>query len=149
MTTSLEDHTTTLTTKSTTRPAAVGKGAGIGIGIALIANLAVFAIGSAGAPLRVVMTGDTDPSDLPVGAVIAASIAPILIGAFGLWLISRFAARGFEIWAAVAVVLAAVSITAPASLDIDTGSKVALACMHVIVGTSTVIGQVVARRDRA
>jgi hypothetical protein len=43
-------------------------------------------------------------------------------------------------------VLAVATIAAPVSLDIDTGSKVALALIHIAVGAAAIVGQALARR---
>ena len=139
---------TASTTDQTTTPGTIAKGAGIGAGLAVIANLVVFAIGNAGAPLRVITNG-AKPSDLAVGLVIAASIAPVIVAACGLWVFERFLTNGFRVWAITTMVLALVSIAAPMGLDIDTKSKFALALMHLAVGASTVVGQAVARRGGA
>ncbi len=66
-------------------------------------------------------------------------------GAAGLWLSHRFLANGFRIWAAVVVIVAVVSVAAPLGFDIDTGSKVALALMHVATGATAIIGQALVR----
>lgn len=134
-----------LTARSTPPVALLAKGAAIGSVIAIVANLIVFLIGSAGAPLQVVVGGDTEASDLPVGAVSVASIVPLLIGALGLWLAYRFVPKDFTVWSAVVVVLAVVSIVGPLGLDIDTGSKVALIVMHLATGAAAIIGQSLVR----
>lgn len=135
------------TTQTTPAVAVLAKGAAIGSAIALVANLIVFVIGNAGAPLQVVVGGDTEASDLPVGAVIGASIVPLLLGAIGLWLAYRFLPKSFTIWSAVVAVLAVVSIVGPLGLDIDTGSKVALTVMHLTTGAAAIIGQSLVRNS--
>ena len=127
--------------RSTPAFAVLAKGAAIGSAIALVANLIVFVIGNAGAPLQVVVGNATEASDLPVGAVIGASIVPLLVGAVGLWLAYRFLPKSLTVWSAVVAVLAVVSIAGPLGLDIDTGSKVALAVMHVATGAAAIVGQ--------
>jgi uncharacterized BrkB/YihY/UPF0761 family membrane protein len=131
--------------RSTPAVAVLAKGAAIGGAIALVANLIVFVIGNAGAPLQVVVGSDTESSDLPVGAVIGASIVPLLVGAVGLWLAYRFLPKSFTVWSAVVAVLAVVSIVGPLGLDIDTGSKVALTVMHFATGAAAIIGQSLVR----
>lgn len=142
------DATPTARTNRRATPATLAVGAAVGAAAAVVANLVVFAIGSIGAPLEVVMTGDTTASELPAAAVIGASIAPIVVGAVGLWIFERFLANGFRIWAVTAGVLAVVSIAAPAGLDVSTESKVALAVMHLVVGAAAIAGQLLARRRR-
>ena len=133
------------TARFTPAVAVLAKGAAIGSALALVANLVVFVIGNAGAPLQVVASGDTEASDLPVGAVIGASIVPLLVGAVGLWLAYRFLAKSFAVWSAVVAVLAVVSIVGPFGLDIDTGSKVALTVMHIATGAAAIVGQSIVR----
>ena len=128
-------------------PATLARGAGIGIGLALVANLIVFLIGSAGAPLQVIIGNDTTPSDLPIGAVIAASVVPLLIGAVGLGVLQRFLTKGMQIWTALVGVLTVASIVGPLGLDIDDGSKVALTIMHLATGAAAVIGQTLAHHS--
>ena len=147
MTTTIADPTRPDT--HTPTPATIAKGAGIGIGLALVTNVIVFAIGNAGAPLQVIMNGDTKPTDLAIAAVIAASIAPVIVGAVGLWVLQRFLDNGFRIWAIAALGLAAASVAAPLGLDISTDSKVALTLMHLAVGVSAVVGQAIVRRSEA
>ena len=139
----------TRTETHTPAPATIAKGAGIGIGLALVTNVIVFAIGNAGAPLQVIMNGDTKPTDLAIAAVVAASIAPVIVGAIGLWVLQRFLDNGFRIWAIAALVLAVASVAPPVGLDINTDSKLSLAIMHLVVGASAVVGQAIARRNEA
>ncbi len=141
------DSATASSATSSVRPIALG--GLIGIGCALVANLVVFAVGNIGAPLQVVAPGDTLAADLPVGAVIGASILPIVVGAIRLWVLERFLANGFRVWTILVVALAVVSIASPAGLDVDTGSKLALGAMHLLVGAAAVVGQTIARRSPA
>ncbi len=141
--------TATTTTSTTPSSAAIVKGGAVGIGLALVANTAVFLIGNAGAALQVVANGDRTPSDLPLGAVIAASIVPLIVGAVGLRLFERFRADGYRIWVTLAAVLAVVSVAAPLTMDTDSGSKVALTVMHLATGAAAITGHALARRRRA
>ena len=136
--------TTNFTTEAT--PATIAKGGAIGIGLALIANVAIYLVGNSGAPLQVVMSGDTAASDLLIGFVVGASLLPLVIAAAGLWVFERFLPNGFRLWAGTVAVLAVATIAAPVSLDVDTGSKVALALMHIAVGAAAIAGQALARR---
>lgn len=140
--------TTATITNSTTAatPATIAKGGAIGIGLALIATLAIYLVGNSGAPLQVVMAGDKLASDLPIGLVVGASILPLVMAAVGLWVFERFLANGFRVWAGTVAVLAVATIAAPVSLDVDTGSKIALALMHIAVGAAAIVGQALARR---
>lgn len=116
------------------------KGAALGAAAALVANLAIFLVGNAGAPLQVVTPGDTVASDLPIGAVIAASIVPLLLGTAVLWGLQKWRPNGATIWMWTAATLGVVSIASPASLDVDTGSKIALSIMHVATAVAAVVG---------
>ncbi len=135
------DERDTLAARSTPAFAVLGKGAAIGSAIALVANLIVFVIGSTGAPLQVVVGGDTEASDLPVGAVIGASIIPLLLGAVGLWLAYRFLPKSFTVWSAVVAVLAVVSIRGPVGGDNDNRAKVAPPGVHVATGAAAIDGK--------
>ncbi len=138
------DQAATVSTRA--QSSTLAKGAAIGAAIAVIANVIVFAIANSGAPVQVISGNDTVPSDLPIGPVIVASIMPIVVGAIGLWLLERFRPNGFRIWTILALVLAVVSIGGPLSLDIDTGSQVALTIMHLVVGVAAVAGHTIARK---
>ncbi len=140
---------TTAASSSTTHPSVVGKGAAIGAVLAVVINIIVFVIFNAGDPLQVVMQGDTEASDLPIGAVIAASIFPLIIGAIGLVVLERLRPNGLRIWTILVAVLVVLSMAGPIGLDVDSTSKLALAIMHVVVGAAAVVGQTVARGNRS
>lgn len=139
----------TETSSTTPSSATIVKGGAVGIGLALVANIVVFLIGNAGASLQVVANGDKTPSDLPLGAVIAASLVPLIVGAVGLRLFERFRVDGYRIWVALAAVLAVVSVAAPITMDTDSGSKVALTVMHLATGAAAITGHALARRRRS
>lgn len=125
----------------------IAKGGGIGLGLALLANLAIFLIARAGSPIQIVLSGETTASDLPIAAVVGASIVPLLAGAGALWVLERVRADGFRIWTVLAAGFTVLSVGAPLTLDIDNRSKAALAAMHVATGAAAIAGQFIARRS--
>ena len=50
---------------------------------------------------------------------------------------------------ALAAVIATVSVAAPLTMDTDSGSKLALAVMHLATGAAAITGHALARRRRA
>lgn len=122
------------------------RGTAIAVVIAAVMNLIVFAIGSLGEPVQVVEPGASAASDLPLVAVLFASVLPLLVGAAGLWLLEKVSARGFRIWIALVAVLVVASLASPLALDVDTTSKVVLSVMHFVVGGAAIMGQLLARR---
>jgi hypothetical protein len=139
---------TTITTPETTRP---WHGAAIGIGIALVANSMILLAGNAvmDGSIQVVAAGATTASDLPAIAVVAAGVVPLLLGAAGLWLLSRVRPGGaYQVWRNIVVVLTIVSIAGPLMLEVSTGSKVALILMHLATGAAAIVGQTSASRRR-
>jgi hypothetical protein len=99
-----------------------------------------------GAPLQVVAPGDDVASDLAIGAVIGASIVPLVLGAVALGLLQRFLAKGTRVWTVVAAFVAVASIASPLRLDVDDGSEVALAVMHLATGAAAILGQTIVHK---
>jgi hypothetical protein len=136
-------------TGALTRPVSSVRGAAVGIGLAVVTNVAVYLAGDAGAPIRVVTGWEPDGAHMGVGDVIAATVVWVAIGAVALWAFERFRPDGFREWAAAAALVAVASIVPLLRLDIDTGSKVALSTMHLVVGAATIVGQLAVRRPAA
>jgi hypothetical protein len=137
---------TTAASTDRTQPSRLAKGAAAGALLALVVNIVVYAVGNMGAALRV-NGGDSGTGDeLQIGAVIFATVIWVVIGALALWGLQRVRADGFRIWAVAAVGVALLSLIPVAGLDVDTGSKVALAVLHLAVGVFAVAGQVLVRR---
>jgi hypothetical protein len=126
--------------------ATLARGAAIGIGVALVANLVVYLIGDAGAPIRVVTGWQPDGADLTVVEVVIASITWVMIGAVALWLMERRLTHAFRRWIVLAGATTIVSLVPLLGLDVDAGSKLALCAMHIVTGASTITGQALARR---
>ncbi len=114
---------------------------------AVVANVVVFLIGSAGDPTQVVAMGETTPSDLPLAVVVIASVMPLIVGGAGLWALQKVTSRGFRLWAILVGVFTVFSIAGPIALEVDTASKVVLSVMHFVVGGAAIGGQLVARRS--
>jgi hypothetical protein len=117
-------------------------GALAGSAVALVGNTAVFLLANAirGATIHA-STDGTNASDLPYVAVVVASVLPLLVGAGVLWALSRFTRSALRVWTVVALALTVLSLAAPLFLPVDVGSKIALAVMHIVAGSSAVIGQ--------
>ncbi len=147
---------TVTTTNTTTTPVrarasvrTLAVGLGLGAVAAVVANGIVFAVANIGAPVQVATGDDPNVADLALAAVLVASVAWLLIGAAGLWGCEKLFARGFVIWTIGATIITAASLVPLFALDIDTGSKVALAVMHLVVAAAAVAGQAFARRRSA
>ena len=82
--------------------ATIATGAAIGAGLALLANLVVYLIGDAGAPIRVVTGWQPDGADLTLVEVVIASIVWVMIGAAALWLMERRLTHAFRRWIVLA-----------------------------------------------
>ena len=143
--------TNTMTTAATaeqglTSRATLTTGIAIGAGLALLANLVVYLIGDAGAPIRVVTGWEPDGADLTLIEVVIASIVWVTIGAAVLWLMERRLTVAFRRWIVLAAATTIASLVPLLGLDADAGSKLALSAMHIVVGASTITGQALARR---
>jgi hypothetical protein len=133
--------TTTATTTRTHRVSPL-RGGLIGAALALVLDLAVFVIANAAlaGSIQTARSGEV-PTDLPIGAVVAAAVVPVLLGAAVLWLLARFTGSALTIWTTIAAVVTVLSLAAPLTLPVDGGSKLALALMHVLTGASAIVGQ--------
>ncbi|HEX6421537.1 MAG TPA: DUF6069 family protein [Acidimicrobiales bacterium] len=145
MTAPHEDDTTRTPAAGATTPRTAMLGGSVGAGLALVANLAVFAAGNLGAPIRVVTGSAPDGTDLALGEVVGTTLVTVAAGAALLAVLARRADR-FRLWTAVAVAVAVLSAVPLWRLDVDAGSKVALTTMHLLTGAAAVAGQVAARR---
>jgi len=133
--------------RSTPVLATILKGGGIGIVFAAVANVVIFLIGNAGAPLQVETGGNPAVEDLNVFAVLISSTLFVIIGAVGAWVFERFLPNGFRIWSIVAVVLAAASVVPVNGFDVGNDSRLAVSAMHLMVAVAAIAGHVVARRS--
>jgi hypothetical protein len=117
-------------------------GALVGILLAVIGNTIVYFVALAvrGSAVQATMDGTT-AADVPYAAVIVSTALPILVGAGVLWLISRFTGSALRVWTIIALVIIVLSLSAPVLLPVDLGSKLALGAMHIVAGTSAIVGQ--------
>jgi hypothetical protein len=131
---------TTTRSSATTAPF---RGAAIGIGLALVANLVVFFAANAllDGSIQVMTPGTTTGADLPLLAVVLATVVPLLVGGVTLWLLTKMTGRALAVWSVVAAVVAVASLAQPLVLDVDAGSKVALSIMHLATGAMAIVGQ--------
>ena len=77
----------------------------------------------------------------PMAAVLAATA---LVGSLAGWgllaLLRRFTTNARAIWTVIAIVFAVFSLGGPLSTTSSTGTKVALAAMHLTVATVVIFG---------
>jgi hypothetical protein len=149
--TATDTASTTSPTTADTAPRGrrVAVGAGLGAVLALVGDLAVFGLGSIGAPVRVVTGAAPDGADLGAIEVAGSAVVAVALGALCLWLLERRSPAGFRRWVAVVAAVAVVSSLPLLRLDVDAGSKVALVAMHLTTGAAAVAGQAIARSRRA
>jgi hypothetical protein len=113
--------------------------------VAVGVNLAVVGIArAAGASLVVPQPGTGVPTELPLGAVVAATVTGVAIGALTLGLLRRFyAAKAERSFLILVVGFVALSLTAPLGLDTSITNKLVMASMHLTTAVITVLGLVV------
>jgi hypothetical protein len=135
---------------TSTRPSVrtTSAGAVLGGALATTGALAVFAIGSVGAPVRVITGWAPNGADLTLAEVVVTTIVSVAIAAVGLLILDRLMTNGLRAWTVAVAVVTVLSCLPLWGLDIDTGSKVALTAMHLVVGGAVIAGQAIARRTR-
>ena len=113
-----------------------------GAGAALVLNSVVFVAANAmlASSIQTAQSGKT-PTDLPYLAVAAACVIAMLVGAAVLWDLGRFTRLGLQAWSVLAAAITLLSLLAPISMKVDTGSKVALGLMHLLAGAAAIWGQ--------
>ena len=117
------------------------RGTGVAIGLALAVNLVVFLVGTAGAPVRVITGWAPDGTDLRYADVVVATVGLLALGTGVLWLLQRWRADALRVWSWLVVAFTLLSIPPVLRLDIDTGSKLTLSLMHLVVGAAALVGQ--------
>lgn len=110
---------------------------------AVAVNLAIYGLArAAGVSLIVPAPGGDEPTRLPLGAVVAATVAGVAFGALLLAALRRYApdraVPAFVIAVAVFTVLSMLS--GPLSLDTSMGNKLVMGSMHVTTAVLTVAG---------
>jgi len=109
---------------------------------ALVLNSAIFFVANAvlAGSIQTAQSGQA-PIDLPYAAVLGASVIPVFVGAAVLWGLIRFTRLGLRAWSGLAVAVTLLSLIAPLTAPVDTGSKVALSLMHLATGAAAILGQ--------
>ncbi|MEI6230383.1 MAG: DUF6069 family protein [Actinomycetes bacterium] len=136
--------TTTAQTTSTTNTAQPKPwiGGAWGAGAAIVINSVIFFAANAilSGSIQTAQSGKS-PVDLPYAAVAMASVIPVFAGAAVLWALIRFTSFGLRQWSILAAVLAVLSLGAVVTMQVDGGSKIALALMHLLTGAVAIWGQ--------
>lgn len=123
----------------------VALGALWGAVAALVVNIAMWLVGHAGEPVRVVTGWAPDGADLTVGEVVATTVVAVGLGGVLLGWMQRRLDR-FRAWAIIVATVAVSSALPLWRLDVDTNSKVTLSCMHLATGACAIAAQFAARR---
>lgn len=123
------------------RPAPVARRAAVVAVVAAVTNLVVYVVARlADASLEVPASpGSEELQDLPVGAVVAASVVAVGLAAVALLAAARWVPPSVRWFPAVVVVLTVLSLGAVAGVD-DGGTVVALAAMHLLTGALVAVG---------
>ena len=109
------------------------------IGAAVNAAIALIAPALIGGAVQVSQPGSTVLQDLPLIAVIAASIIPAFVAAAVLWLLGRFTKTPVQIFQILAVVLALLSLISPFGIPTSLGAQLTLCLMHIVAAASITI----------
>jgi Family of unknown function (DUF6069) len=118
----------------------------IGTVLALGSTLAIYLVGNAGAPIRVVTGWTPDGAELSVAEVVITVILAVAMGSVLLGVTQPRIGRAWRAWTITATLFAAASAVPLMRLDVDRGSKMALASMHLATGAAAIAGQAIARR---
>jgi len=123
----------------------VALGALWGAVAALVVNITIWLVGHAGEPVRVVTGWAPHGADLTAGEVVATTVVAVGLGGVLLgWMHRRF--DGFRAWTIIVTSVAVASALPLWRLDVDTGSKVTLSCLHLATGACAIAAQFAARR---
>lgn len=125
-------HTGTAPHASTDRRPLV-RGGVVGASTALAGNAAVFAFGSIGEPIRVVIGADATPTALSLFEIAATTVLAVAVGTVALWVTRRCRLRD-RTWAIGATVVAVASAVPLWRLEIDATSQLMLTVMHLLTG---------------
>jgi len=112
---------------------------------ALVVNITIWFVGRTGEPIRVVTGWAPAGADLTFVEVVATTVVAVGLGSALLALMQRRFDR-FPAWAIIVASVTVASALPLWSLDVDTGSKVALSCMHLATGVCAIAAQSAARR---
>jgi hypothetical protein len=110
--------------------------------LAVVADLAVYGVARLlGVSLVVPQPGDGDLARLPIGAVVAAAVVAVALGAVVLALLQHYVgAQAERAFAALVAVFVLASLTAPLGLETGSANKLALVLMHVVTGAVAAVG---------
>jgi len=112
---------------------------------ALVVNVTIWLVGHTGEPIRVVTGWAPDGADLTLIEVVATTLVAIGLGGVLLGWMQRHFDR-FRAWSIIVASVAVASALPLWSLDVDTGSKFTLSCMHFATGACAIAAQFTARR---
>ena len=105
-------------------------------GVALAGNLALLVAGrAAGASFAVPGRGGAGAlMQIGPGAVALATLLPLVVGLSATALVTRRWPRAAAALKALAVLITLASLVAPLGAETDTGTRILLAVMHLVVG---------------
>lgn len=109
-----------------------------GVVVVAVANLLIFAIARL-AGVSFEYTDDTGTHDVTAVGVVIASVPPVVIGPGLAILISRWWRPILRVAQVIGGALAALTLIQPLTADTSTGSRLALAAMHVVLGIVVVL----------
>ena len=114
---------------------------------ALAVNLAIYGLARvAGVSLIIPLPGEGTPTQLPIGALVSATVVGVVLGAVVLGFFRRFRPEGIEGAFALTVGLfTLLSLTGPLGLDTSLSNKLVLVTMHLATAVITVLGLVIVR----
>ncbi len=139
--TSTSISTSTSNKRAATRPhRPLGRGAVVATVAALAGNLAVFAVGSIGEPIRVVIGSHAAPKAVGLFDIAATTVIAIVIGTVVLW-VTRWRRLSDRTWVVGAAVVAVTSAVPLWRLEIDSTSKLLLSAMHLYTGACCIAAQ--------
>ena len=116
---------------------------GIGVGAAIVLNLLILFVGKALGATFVVPLGPTqEMTELPIIAIVLASLIPALAAAGFLAILGRFTARPFFFFQIVGWLFLVLSLVPPFTMPIDTATAIGLDVMHVVTGAAIILSLV-------
>ena len=108
--------------------------------VAAGANVLVYGLARLlGVSFLITMMPGTDPMVLPVGMVVAMSLAGAVAGTGAFAVLRRFGARGLIAFRALGIAFLLLSFGGPLSLEAtDAATKASMMLMHVVAGSSII-----------
>jgi hypothetical protein len=106
-------------------------------GVAIAANLAVFGVATlAGADMVVRQSASQPAMHISSLLVTVTVLVPVLAGTLLLLPARRWGTRGWLALAAAGMALGVLSVVIPLAMEVEPGTRLTLASMHVITGVS-------------